>query len=370
MLDKIGDNTPIIKDYFGGGPIVIIFGSSLLVYFNLIPEQTLGLITEFVKTMDIFTFIVVALICGAILGMDRELLVKAGALYIVPVLGGVIFAFALTAIVGHLIGYGAKKAIFMITLPIMGGGTAAGAIPMADIYSSASGKEAGYYLSQIMPAVGVGNALAIVVAGIMNRIGQIRPSLTGNGVLMKGFEPEETKRKPYDVIQLGMGMVIAGTFMAIGTILSKFIGIHRYALTIIVVALVKIFDLAPEEIIEPSRQWYDFISKNGIPAVLIGVGMVHTDMNIVLQAATVKYFILCLLTILGAALGASYFGKLVGFYPIESGVTAGLCMANMGGSGDLATLAAAKRMELMQFAQISSRLGGVLILVIANIIKL
>ena len=37
ILAWIGDHTPIVKSYLGGGAIVVIFGSALLVYFNLIP---------------------------------------------------------------------------------------------------------------------------------------------------------------------------------------------------------------------------------------------------------------------------------------------------------------------------------------------
>lgn len=368
LFNQIGDRMPIIKDYLGGGPVVIIFGGSLMVYFNLIPEQTLKLLNDFAGTMDIFTFVVAGLICGAILGMDYKLLIKAGALYILPILGGLVCAVVLAGFGGMVMGYGFREAIYLVTFPIMGGGLALGAIPISEIYSTASTKEAAEFVSLMMPAVGLGNILAIIIAGLMNRIGNIMPSLSGNGVLMKNFKVEEVQRKPYDVVQLGMGFVICGVFIAIGTILSKFTGLHYFVTTILAAVLVKALNLIPEEIIEPSRQWYDFIAKNGIPAILVVVGVVYTDMNLVLQALSIKYFIICVLTVAGAAFGAGLAGKVVGFFPIESGVTAGLCMANMGGSGDLATLAAARRMELMPFAQISSRLGGALIILILGLV--
>jgi len=49
VMEKIGDKTPIIKDYLGGAPIVAIFGTALLVYFNIMPQATNEIITNFMK---------------------------------------------------------------------------------------------------------------------------------------------------------------------------------------------------------------------------------------------------------------------------------------------------------------------------------
>ena len=52
---------------------------------------------------------------------DRKLLIKAGALYFIPILGGIAAAFGLTALAGQLMGYGWREAILFVSLPIMGG---------------------------------------------------------------------------------------------------------------------------------------------------------------------------------------------------------------------------------------------------------
>ena len=93
ILGWIGDHTPIIKSYLGGGAIVCIFGSALLVYFHLIPDGTFALplkaefnlidgINKFFKGDGGFLdWYIAALITGSILGMNRKLLIKAAARY-------------------------------------------------------------------------------------------------------------------------------------------------------------------------------------------------------------------------------------------------------------------------------------------------
>lgn len=77
---------------------------------------------------------------------------RAGALYFIPIFAGIIFALGLAGIFGQLLGFGWQEAILFIGIPIMGGGTSAGAVPTSQVYGELMSQEAGYYLSLLMPA--------------------------------------------------------------------------------------------------------------------------------------------------------------------------------------------------------------------------
>jgi Na+/citrate or Na+/malate symporter len=361
-----------VKDYFGGGSIVVIFGSAALLTYQIIPASSGEVVIDFVKSGGAFlNFYIAALICGSILGMNRQLLIKAAVRYLPAIIGGVAVAIALVGLVGALIGYGAKEAIFYIGIPIMGGGMGAGAVPLSKIFGEALNRDTTEMLSVMIPALALGNALSIVAGGLLDKLGTIKPSLTGNGELMKNQTAEDTKeveRAPIDLGMMGTGLFISTVFYILGILLAKVIPVHSYALMIISVALVKAFGIMPIQYEEASHQWFGFIMKNLTPALLVGIGMAYTDLQQIIDAFTLQYILLVTVTVIGAILGAGFIGHLMGFYFIESAITAGLCMANMGGTGDVAVLSAAKRMALMPFAQISSRVGGAFMLILATML--
>lgn len=402
ILGWIGDHTPIIKSYLGGGAIVCIFGSGLLVYFGLLPAaktvegQTVynmtlpfgnldlvGNIGTFFKTTGGFLdWYIAALITGSILGMNRKLLMKAAARYFPAIFGGLILAFGLCMGVAAIMGYPVMNALLLIALPIMGGGMGAGATPLSKIFETSSSMSAAEALSVMTPAVAIGNAVSIVLAGILVKV--IKGKMNGNGALMQAgsIDPKELeispevqkKREHIKLYNLGTGLLVSGAFFALGYILQGAwnalgtgITIHAYAWMIIAVAICKITNIIPEHIEIACYQWFQFVMKNLTNMLLVGIGICYLDIGTVISSFSVTYLLLCAATCIGAFVGAAFIGKLVGFYPFEAGVTAGLCMSNMGGTGDVAVLSAANRMELMPFAQISSRLGGAIILLIASL---
>ncbi|MFP3043880.1 2-hydroxycarboxylate transporter family protein [Treponema primitia] len=381
----IGDNAPIIKTFLGGGAIVVIFGSAALNTFKILPEAAVKIIDNFEVAEGFLDFYIAALITGSIMGMNRKLLIRAAVRYLPAVLGGVVVALGLAALAAVLIGYkeGPRGAVLFVALPIMGGGMGAGAVPLSKIFGEGMGREAGEMLSMMIPAVALGNALAIVAGGLLNRIGKVKTSLTGGtGVnaqllLVQGTIADELKIDPVyqkardslSLVQMGAGLFIATTFFALGAVINKFVPtIHSYAWMILSVAFVKALGILPQKFEICCYQWYQFVMTNLTAVLLVGIGISYTNLNQIALAFTPQYLILVFVTVLGAILGSGIVGRLVGFYPIDSAITAGLCMANMGGTGDVAVLSASKRMELMPFAQISSRIGGAFILILSSVI--
>jgi len=367
LFGWIGDHTPIVKTFLGGGAIIAIFGAAFINYMGWLPSNSVENMTNFMKDGGFLNFYIAALITGSILGMNKKILVKVGLRYFVPILGAVAGAILIAGLLGMLVGFSLRDAVLIITVPIMGGGMGAGAVPLSQIYAEMIGNDPSYYISVLVPALALGNVFAIVLASMLNLVGKKIPSLTGNGQLISGIDYKQ-EEESYDISKMGVGLLAAITFFAIGGLLGDFIPLHPYALMIIVVAIAKIADVIPKNVIEGASQWYKFVASNWTLALLFGIGIAYTDLNTVLEALTLQYILTVFGVILGAILGAGLLGKVVGFYPIESAITAGLCMANMGGTGDVAVLSASRRMELMPFAQISSRLGGAIILLLAGLI--
>uniref|UniRef100_UPI002628B63A 2-hydroxycarboxylate transporter family protein n=1 Tax=uncultured Salinicola sp. TaxID=1193542 RepID=UPI002628B63A len=317
LMGFIGDRLPIVKSYLGGGAILAIFGAAALVYVQWLPTGVVDNVTQFMKGGGFLNFYIAALITGSILGMDSRVLVKVGSRYALPLICAVLFAALFAIAVGWVMGFSPQDAVVVITLPIMGGGMGAGAVPMSQIYEQLLGQPASYYISILVPALALGNVFAIIIAGLLNGLANRMPSLTGNGQMMPGVEIEERESKP-DLSKLGIGVIAALTFFVAGEILGGFIPLHPYALMIILVAVLKIANLVPESINDAAAQWFQFVAKNWTFALLFGIGIAYTDLGQVIDAISITYVMIVFAVVAGAAFGAGLVGKLVGFYPIES----------------------------------------------------
>ncbi|MBD9018729.1 MAG: damage-inducible protein CinA [Coprococcus comes] len=377
ILGEVGDHLPIWNSYCGGGAMLAFIGAGLLKYFDVLPECVTANADGWINGYSFLNVFIAFLIVGSLIGMDRKVLIKSGSLFIPTILASVAGA-AILGILGGLV-FG-KTPVEMLTayvFPIMGGGAGAGAIPMAQVYSDVTGTDSASYLSFALAILALGNIVAILMAVVLDLIGRSFPKLTGGDELLrsgKQIEQEAEKKEQIKADDIAAGIYITAGFFMLGQLMASKIlpsifgvSIPSFAYMILFAALANIFGLIPDHLRHGVTQCQKFCAGKLVWIQMAGMGIAAIDFHTMLSVLSLSNLVIVILIVAGAVLGSALFGWIVGFYPIESGITAGLCMANMGGAGDLAVLGAAKRMGLMGYAQISSRIGGAIILLIASV---
>lgn len=225
-------------------------------------------------------------------------------------------------------------------------------------------------LTKMASATVLGNCVAIIFGGLLNNLGKRRPELTGNGILVNDGRPvKKTPPMKPSFGSLCTGMVIAFAFYQLGAVLHKFLPmIPTYAWMILAVVLVKGTGILSETLEDAAREWGQFAIHSWTAAALTGIGFTLIDLNSILKTLTVPYLLAVAAVVAVITLTAAVLGKLAGFYPLESAIAAGMCTTNMGGSGNVAVLSSAHRMELLPFAQIVTRSCGALMLTLGGIL--
>lgn len=376
FLMWLGNRIPVFST-FGGGPLLCILVPAFFIFMGWLPESMGDLTDSFYNDLGFSDFAVTGIIVGSILSMDREMLIKVGLRFFIPLISTIVFTLLIGGAVGHLMGFGFSNTLYLVVGPIMGGGMAAGAVPLSEVMSSVTGESAGDILAQIAPAVMVANIICIIVAAILNGLGKSEkmPSgFSGNGEILRKKSNitfgNKTIEIPFSVTSLTMGMLVATTIFVFGQVFSSIIPtFHYYVWIILGAAALKIFNVLPSVIEKSTEDWYDFITKSWVPAILVSISAGMIDFVSVIEIVTnPTYITLTIITVIIAVLISGFVGMLVGFYFIESSISSGLGLADMGGSGDVAVLSAADRMGLMPFLQISSRIGGAIMLIILSVL--
>ena len=378
VFNEIGERLPIWNTYIGGGLLLTFFGVAILKQFHLLPEQGLDLINSFISDdANFLEMFIIMLIVGSVLSLERDILLRSFAGYIPAILGGLLVATIFGGIVGAIFGIPFSDTLIKYTLPIMGGGNGAGAVPLSQIYEQVTGDSAANYYSFAIIVLTIANIFCIIASAGLNALGEKVPSLTGDKKsLIRGSENlvRDDEKVATDNTDLAGALLLAfacysvGELMA-GVVLPKIAGapIHKYAYMIIFVVVLAATGLVPARVRAGAKRLQSFFS--GQLGIIIMVGM-GADFNLgeLFNAIAPKNIIMALVIVIGAIVGSGAVGYLVGFYPIDTAITAGLCMANRGGNGDLACLGAADRMDLIAYSQLSSRLGGGIVLIIASFV--
>ncbi len=371
FLFAVGEKLPIWKDYVGGGLIMAFIGTAVMKHVGIISGEVATFLVDSVFDNRFLYFLLVGLIGGSILSVNRKVLVRSVAGYIPIILLGVAGAMIMGVLGGFLFGIAPGKVITMYVLPIMGGGNSAGAIPMAEIYESVTGDSGGTYYSFAISILTIANIIAILMASTLNKLGKKFPKWTGNGKLMhESVEIRNDDENDKETASLKLN-THGAVYLTVGILFLSFLlfalipAVHVFAWAVIVFLVLNVLDVLSDEMKASIMIVNAWGMKIFLILVLVAVGAM-TDLNELIKAISPANIVMATLIVLGAVLGTGLSARIFKFYPIEAAITAGLCMANRGGSGDLEVLGASRRMELFPYSQISSRIGGGIVLILAG----
>jgi len=371
LLYFIGEKLPIMNSYLGGGSVFTLIGATLLASFNIVPDKVIDAVSDFMGNgFGFLDFYIAALICGSILGMNRNLLVKASTKFIPVALITMVVGFFAVGLVGMLLGNGFADSVMYVSLPMMSGGMGAGITPLSQIYADglANGNQAAIF-SQLAPAVTFGNILAIIGALFISKV-FAKTKYNGHGTLINATKEELEKPKiTLDAQQIGVGMLFSFSLLVVGAILSNFFPkIHEYAFMIVIVFILKALNIVPKKLEESVVMFNNVIMTNLTHAVLAGIGLALIDLSTLASAFTWQFVVLCLTSVVSMGAASWFFGWLLGMYPVETSIGAGMINNSMGGTGNIAVLSASERMEMIAFAQMANRLCGAIVLILGGIL--
>ena len=377
LFGEIGDRIPIWDEFIGGGTILVFVLAAVFGTYKLVPENFMKAVNIFYnkQPVNFLEMFIPALIVGSVLTVDRKTLIKSISGYIPLIIIGVVGASIGGIVVGFIFGKTPIDVMMNYVLPIMGGGTGAGAIPMSEIWSSKTGRPASEWFAFAISILSIANIIAILSGALLKKLGEVKQNLTGNGELIIDNSKEAIKDKEVDLKPELVDTVAA--FMVahiLGELWAAFakshhidFELHRLVFLILLTMFLNIANLVPDKIKAGAKRMQTLFSKHTIWILMAAVGFT-TDVQEIINAVTISNLLIALAIVLGAVGFIMLIARKMKFYPIEAAITAGLCMANRGGAGDVAVLGAADRMDLMSFAQISSRIGGAMMLVLGSVL--
>ena len=384
LFGEIGDRIPFWNDFIGGGTILVFFMAAVFGTYKLVPENFMSAVDIFYgdQPVNFLEMFIPALIVGSVLTVDRKTLIKSISGYIPLIIIGVVGASIGGIVVGFIFGKSPIDVIMNYVLPIMGGGTGAGAVPMSQMWASQTGRPASEWFGFAISILSIANVFAIICGALLKKLGEVKSSLTGNGKLLIDNSKEAVKDKEVDVkpelTDTTAAFILTGVLFMVAHILGELwaafakshnikFELHRLVFLILLTIFLNIANLVPDKIKAGAKRMQTLFSKHTIWILMAAVGFT-TDVQEIINAVTISNLLIALAIVLGAVGFIMLIARKMKFYPIEAAITAGLCMANRGGAGDVAVLGAADRMDLMSFAQISSRIGGAMMLVLGSVL--
>jgi malate:Na+ symporter len=365
---ELAKRIPWIR-HIGATSIFAAFIPSMLVYYKIMPAPITKAVTTFTKQSNFLYLFIAAIIVGSVLSMDRQTLVKGFVRIFVPVAVGSVAAACVGTAVGTALGLDFKHALFMVVVPIMAGGVGEGALPLSAGYAQILGVEQGPLFAQALSAVMLGNIAAICCAGLLSYLGSRRPKLTGNGRLTiddthDDIADTQGPSFEFDVSSVAAAGATAIAFYLVGVLSHQYFDWPAPVVMLVLVVAAQFFALVSPRVRGGARFMYGFFSTAVTYPLMFAISVAMTPWGEIVAAfhwVNIVTAVSTVLTLIGTGFAIA---RWTGMYPVEAAIV-NATHSGLGGTGDVAILTAANRMELMPFAQIATRIGGAITVMIA-----
>jgi Na+/citrate or Na+/malate symporter len=264
--------------------------------------------------------------------------------------------------VGSALGLGAYHTFFYLVAPIMAGGVGEGAIPLSIGYAGILHQGQGDIFAQVLPPVMLGSLTAILLAGMLNSIGKKYPHLTGQGRLQPGghdsLKPQaEVLPLHMDISHVAAAGITSISLYMVGMMFFRLFDFPAPVAMLFVAVMFKLSRAVSPQLQQSSYIVYKFFSTAVTYPLLFAIGASMTPWDKLVAAFNVVNLITIVSTVASLIAPGYLVGRKMNMYPIETAIITA-CHSGQGGTGDVAILTAADRMQLMPFAQIATRIGG------------
>ena len=358
---ELGHRLPIINQ-IGGAAIFATFVPSFLNYRHWIPAQVVQVVTDFTKSTNFLYLFIAAVIVGSLLSMNRGVLIRGFLRLFVPMAAASLAALTVGTAVGTALGLGARHTLLMIVIPVMAGGVGEGAIPLSVGYGALWHQPQGELFAQVLPPVMFGSLTAILLAGILNFLGHRYPQLTGEGRLQAEESEqlathEQDQPVNLDVTHIAAAGLLIVTLYLVGLICFQTFRLPAPVAMLLLAVLVKLARAVPPSLQQGAYVVYEFFRRAVTYPLLFAIGVALTPWERLMEAFAPRNLLTIVATVLTLVITGFFVGRWIRLFPVDTAIVIA-CRAGQGGTGDVAILTAANRMQLMPFAQIATRIGG------------
>ena len=162
---------------------------------------------------------------------------------------------------------------------------------------------------------------------------------------------------PMDVGTIAAAGLTAITLYLLGVMMHHVVGLPAPVAMLFLAVVAKLAEAVSPHLQAGGFVVYKFVQTGMTYPLLFAIGVALTPWDKLVAAFTVSNLVVIVSTVFTLMAVGAAVGRWLRMYPIKSAIV-NACHSGQGGTGDVAILTAADRMQLMPFAQIATRIGG------------